>query len=177
MSKEYKITAVSAKPPRPWTFKDKRTGSEVQMESYRVMLEGESEPVEINRKPGNPPKKDELLFGDIKDGEYGKKFTPERKPFGAAPKDTAEIKAEWAIGQAVQLNTDGDLTKIEKVAVELYNMVERVKTGMMAAPRSLADAYRNMKAATADKEDIPVVPDLPQDDFEKEEINLDDIPF
>src|SRR5881396_458783 len=108
---EFKIAKVSTAAPREWSFKDRRTGSDVPMETYKVMLEGEDDPVDINRKPGNAPAAGELLTGTIEDSDFGKKFKPERKPFtpGGAPKDTAEIKAEWAIGQAnAYLSTEKD---------------------------------------------------------------------
>lgn len=148
---EYTIARVSAQAPSSWSFNDKRTGKEVQMETYKVMLKGINEPVDITRKPGNTPQVNEVLAGTIEDTDYGKKFKKDPTPLPGrgstyTPKDTAEIKAQWAIGQSVSLTDkfakariveDTDKKNeptikeywesIEQNASKLFLMVERVK--------------------------------------------------
>lgn len=149
---EYKISKVSAGPPKAWSFKDKKTGNDIPMETYKVMLEGVDEPVDLSRKPGNLPKVDELLLGTIEPTDFGQRFKAERKPYtpgaGFSPKDQDGIKAQWAIRQAVALHNhlgsqDKDnipnLAFIENTAQELFHMVERVKTSKLTAQAVFAD--------------------------------------
>lgn len=153
---EYTITKVSGQPPRVWSFTDKRTGANVPMETYKVMIEGEDEPIDINRKPGNPPRDGEVLVGTLEDSDFGKKFKSERKPFtpGAGGfRDQPDIKAQWAIRQAVAIELSDkpvDMASVEVNARELFEMTERVKT----PPPT--QGYEKAKAvATAIKQNIP----------------------
>lgn len=77
---EYKITRVSGKPPKSWSFPDKKTGGTVSMETYKVMLEGIDEPAEINKKAGNVPKEGEVLYGTVETTDYGKRFKAIARP-------------------------------------------------------------------------------------------------
>lgn len=133
---EYKITQISQKPPRTWSFKDKRTGADISMETYKVLLEGYDEAVDLNRKSGNPPKVAEMLTGTLENSDFGKRFKAERKPGTAfTPKDQATIKAQWAIGQAISLFTTGkdvDMSNIEENATGFFLMVDRVKESKSA---------------------------------------------
>lgn len=138
---DYTINRVSIHPPRTWSFTDKRTGGVVQMETYKVMLDGIDEPVDVNRKPGKFPVPLEVLTGTLEDSDFGKKFKPERKPFtpGGVGKDQDLIQAEWAIGQAVAWLSnskpdpdDDDMSKVESLAHEFFAMALRVKAGKPA---------------------------------------------
>jgi hypothetical protein len=129
---EYTVAKVSANSPRTWAFKDKRTGADIQMETYKVMLDGIDEPVDLNRKPHNPPNKGEVLIGSLEDSDFGKKFKPERKPFTPGGKDEKAIRAMWAINAAIAWLTDStpdpdDIAKIESLATDFFAMVDRVK--------------------------------------------------
>lgn len=189
---EYTIAKVSSQPPREWSFADKKTGSAVAMETYKVMLKGEDEPVEINRKPGNQPAVGELLSGTIESNEYGRKFKAERKPFTPSPsyKDTGEIKAEWSIGQAVNwlgshTSEASDLTDVEPLARDFFHMVERIKTstanlqegaGFLKA-RAAVEAMKARQPSTSQKvEEVTDLLDVVYD-VSEDPINLDDIPF
>lgn len=174
---EFKIAKVSSAEPRSWSFTDKRTGDKVQMETYKIMLEGVDEPVEINRKPGNIPSVGDVLTGTIEESDFGRRFKADPKPRPAFPqKDTNEIKAEWAIGQAVALNGVGpenDLERIELVALRLFHMVGRIKTS--SAPPSGYDRARATAGTLAKSAATQKVDDI--FDITDEPVNLEDIPF
>lgn len=175
---DYTITRVSAKQPRSWSFTDKKTNEQVQMETYNVMVEGESEAVEVNRKPGDKPVTGEVLTGSLETTEYGRRFKKERQPYtpskgGYQPKDEAAIKAMWSISQAIawlgEFESGSDVTDIEPVALDLFNMVDRVKTGQPSGYLKAKEVAKQIKThAEVDK-----VYGLKDED----EINLDDIPF
>lgn len=181
---EYKIAKVSANAPRAWSFNDKKTGMPVAMETYKVMLEGVDEPVELNRKAGSVPMFGDTLTGTITRDEYGQKFKAERKPFtpGAsfAPKDQESIKAQWAIGQATSIEIASisqtqyfDFTRVEENAKKFFKMIERVK-----APDSGYDKFKEqgekLKQTVAETfSDGSPVTDMDM----SEPVNLDDIPF
>lgn len=128
---EYTITDVSSK-TKEWS------SSYGEMTTYYVKFEGDDEPIQVNKKKGNPaPSVGEVLTGSITDTEYGKKFKGApgggKKGFGGMKRDDAAIKAQWAIGQAVQILLSKDekpenaIEYIEARANDLYGMVERVK--------------------------------------------------
>lgn len=77
---EYRIVQVSSKPPKTWT------GKFGPMETYKIMVDGETEAVEINKKPGNVPKVGDVLYGTLDETEFGIKFKadPNARPGVAA---------------------------------------------------------------------------------------------
>lgn len=169
---QYTIAKISQIKPRSWSFADKRTGADVQMETYKVMVEGEDDPIDINRKPGNAPTVGEVLAGTLEDTDFGKKFKPERKPFTpGAGRDQAEIKAQWAIGTAVRLlKADGsDIAQdaIERWGRTLFEMVGRVKTGTPSGYEKAKEQADKIKQTFGDGSPIPT----------DEPVNIDDIPF
>jgi hypothetical protein len=171
---EYEITKVSSKPPRSWSFNDKKTGQPVAMETYKVLVKGEDDPIDVNRKTGNPPTVGEVLSGTLETTDFGRKFKPERKSgpsFGGRDQDA--IKAQWAIGQAVGLFTSGKDTEIgdiEKNAKDFFLMVDRVKqTAVPPKPPATAmsdDDFVNLVATGSE-------PQADGDDL----INLNDPSF
>jgi hypothetical protein len=178
---DFRVTRVSAKEPRSWSFKDSKTGAAIPMETYNVMVEGESEPVEVNRKPGDKPAVGEVLTGSLETTEYGKRFKKERKPFTPGsfqPKDEAAIKAMWSIGQAVTFvgfhPDEAMITDIEPLARDLFAMVDRVKTGEPSGFQKAAAVAEKIKAKNpiADLEEVGLPGSV-----EDEKVNLDDIPF
>lgn len=178
---EYTITQVSQKPPRTWSFTDKRTGADVPMETYKVMFGGHDEPVDINRKPGKAPTVGEVLTGSIEPTDFGFKFKPDRKPGTAwSSKDQESIRAQWAIGQAVAVfnaGKDTNIGDIEKNAKDFYAMVDRVKGGVQSEqPPASEPGYEKAKAEAerirqtfSDGSPTPSDADM--------QINLDNIPF
>lgn len=145
------------------------------MEAYRVMLEGERNAVEINRKAGNKPQVGDVLTGTIEDSEYGYRFKAAPKPFTPSQgKDNSEIKAEWAIGQAIAwLDDKADFSDVEPLARDLFNMVERVKTGELSGfskAKAVAASLGNKAENIEDEAEYPAL-------GEEQPINLDDIPF
>lgn len=163
---EYKIVRLSSKPPRNWSFKDKNNGADVQMETYKVMVEGEDEPVEVNKKPGNVPKVGDVLSGTLEDSEFGKKFKPDKKAFSGGGGNYVDhhedIQIQWAIGQAIQIGmTTSDLkpSDIESQAKQLLSIVNRIKNPQTPAEDAL-DKLDTVVTVTGD-----------------ESINIDDIPF
>lgn len=176
---DYTIVRISEKPPREWSFNDKKTGAAVAMETYKVMLKGIDEPIELNRKAGSPPTENEVLTGTIEETDFGRRFKAEKKPFApSAFKDNSEIKAEWAIRQSIVLFTNGKyahFADIEKYAQDLFKMVERVKDTPLDGPgkevaRAAAQAIKKKQISPVDSVLNPGGPD-------DELINLDDIPF
>lgn len=136
--KEYKVVAVSSKPPKEWQ------SSYGPMLTYNLMLEGRKDPVETNKKPDSPkPKVGDVLYGHIEATEYGDKFKSDPRPSSNAPtyspaksstytRDDKAIQSQWAIGQAVSLFTNGkdeDIANIEKNANDFFAMIDRVKEG------------------------------------------------
>lgn len=151
----YRITQVSANQPKTWSFEDKRTHLNVEMETYKVMLEGVEDPVDVNRKAGNAPKTGEELSGAIEKTDFGQKFKAERKPYtpNAPFKDGPEIKAMWSIGQAIEWVKNEDkmernLSIVEVIASELFAMVGRVKMKVTSNDSGLSfDGIDTFKAA------------------------------
>lgn len=160
---EYKISQVSQQPPRTWAFKDRRTGTEVPMETYKVRFEDVTEDVDVNRKPGNRPAVGETLTGTLEDSDFGKRFKAERKQFGGGggPRtDSKEIQAMWSIGQAVAwingvgMPADGsnDVADIIPIAEKIFAMVAKVKN---------SDIAKEVDKVWPVKDDEPVV--IPDD--------------
>jgi hypothetical protein len=136
MSQTYKITDVKKRN----TWKSSR-GDEMQ--TYALALEGVSEPVQMNKKlPVKvEPKVGDEVIGTLEEQErngsvYYKltiDFNAMKQQTGGykgQPRDDAAIKAQWAVGQSVQIGmTNNSLTmpEIEARAIELFHMTERVK--------------------------------------------------
>lgn len=92
------------------------------------------------------------------------------------------IKAQWAIGQAVQLHIavtakgGEEAQSIEDTAKELFAMVDRVKVGEQ--PKSGYDAFKQAGEAVKAKQDTPVSNEEVDSLINSgEEISLADIPF
>lgn len=172
---DYTITRVSSKQPRSWSFVDKKTGANILMETYNVMVDGENEAVQVNRKPGDVPTVGEVLTGTLERTDYGNRFKKESKPYtpakGYQPKDEAAIKGMWAISQAIaylgEFESGSQITDIEPVAVDLFNMVDRVKTGQLSGYAKAAGVAQQLKTKTTVKEAFG----------QTEEIDVNDIPF
>ena len=170
---EYRITRVSQDVPREWGQGEKKTYY------IKVMLDGHSKPVSIGKNSPTALKVGDTVTGRIVETQYTEdKWEHERKAFTgggfkADPDKQAQIKAQWAIGQAVQLhiavtaNGGEEAQGIEATAKELFAMVDRVKNGTTTA----TTAPELQTTATTKKPDV-VVTDIPDDP-----INLDSIPF
>lgn len=174
MAQEYTITSVSANAPEAWE------SAHGTMHKYKVKLSGVQEIVFVNKKPGNTPEVGQKLYGDVTTNKYGTQFKAASKPEFAQKgdnfkrvnqKDEQAIKAMWAIGQAVakvDMNIDpkndsgvqSGIVTVESLARELFDMVERVKAG-----------------TTADFEDIKDDDGFLDAIAEKDEVNVDEIPF
>lgn len=141
------------------------------------MFDGESTAVEVNRAAGNKPSVGEVLFGTITEDKYGPKFKAEKQPTGTytpTPKDTSEIKAEWAIGQAVaSLKSelkDPDPLEVEALAKDYFAMVDRVKTGEPSGKAKAAAVVAGLRAKNTVEKEL----ELPS---QTQDIDPDDIPF
>lgn len=167
MAQEYTIEKVSENKPREWT------GDYGTTYYIKVMLKGHQKPVEIGKKSPDALKVGDTVFGEIQAKDFDTDgFKHERKPMGGGsfqsrPDHHEEIKAQWAIGQAInflttipgeQKNPKDPQLDIETWAKNFYAMVERVKTGLPTP-----------KAADVES-------DVTDADLE-EPINLDGIPF
>lgn len=152
---DYKITRVSQKPPNEWF--DQAHNSTIYYIS--VMVEGHPKPISVGKK-----KPDALHVGDVISGNILPDYEHGEDKFKATPMAQAgfsgtgfstsgggsttppkreyvdhseEIKAQWAIGQAVNLLKDGTSKSPSNQAIELwadtfFEMVDRVKTGQRA---------------------------------------------
>lgn len=121
---EYTVERISEKPPREWE------GKHGTVYYIKTKLSGHNKPVEIGKKSPNALSVGEKVYGTIEATEYeSDRFKAERKPFTGGGKDEGAIKAMWAIGQSVQLaaGSKASLSDVEKVAKELFKMVDRVK--------------------------------------------------
>lgn len=175
---EFKINAVSQEVR---SFETKFG----QMKSYKLKLEGVESVVELAQKDTTPaPVQGQTLTGSIDyTGQYGPKFKKEAPAFGGGggggskpsyqPKDEKAIQAMWAIGQAVSavgpIDPEDPVSEygisLKNVAVELFRLVDEVKTGNtdVATEQTVIpteDAFNTM----------------PGNDFDKP-VDLADIPF
>lgn len=191
MSNTYKITRVSSQPPREH-YSQKYNSTTYYI---KVMLEGHDRPVSIGKRAPDALKVGDTVYGTILPTAYdADNFKLEgNKPF-APSKDTGEIKAEWAIGQAVTLfmpqmtaQNRPYFGEIEEYAKELFLMVERVKnstdttvvasqTGYEKA-KATAEAIKTKQPSPSDGLKAFMADDGVIDVTGDEEINLDDIPF
>lgn len=177
---EYKITRVSSQPPREWSFADRKTGNDVPMLTYKVMIEGQEEAVDVNRKAeGDAPKAGDVLSGTLEQTDFGYKFKPERKPFTPGGRDTTEIRAQMSIKEANRWiandpNSKHTMEELESTAKQIYSMVDRVK-GSSSAPVTEQSGYEKAKSA-AEKIKKTFSDGSPVTDDDAP-INLDDIPF
>lgn len=100
---------------------------------YKMQLAGVEGLVEVLQKPETPAPTG-TISGTITDSQYGKKFKKDQGTSGGRggyARDDNAIRAQWAIGQAVQVTllskTPDDQGAIEGLAKDLYAMVDRVK--------------------------------------------------
>lgn len=169
---DYKIAKVSTKEPRSWSFADKKTGGQVQMLTYKVLLEGDDEPIDLNKKPGSPPQAGDILSGFIENTDFGRKFKPAPKQNPTFSRDQGSIKAQWAIGQAYSKQvtppaSDKEWQEVENHATKLFAMVDRVK-GSQPVTANKPVSTNNIQ--NSPEYSIP-------DDLGGEKISLEDIPF
>lgn len=192
VAQEYKITRISQDPPREW---NNPKGGTIYYK--KVMLEGWDKPVSIGKKSPDALKVGDTVYGtiEIAAGYPEDKFKAEQNPnYGGgsggqgqgAPRREyvdhhEDIKAQWSIGQAVQLLKDSDKTpsnqSIELWADTFYAMVERVKNG-----EKPQEAPKTVVPEPIDNDDAEVRSLVSkgiqaQDDLGEEPINIDDIPF
>ena len=137
-------------------------------------FEGVGEPVKWVLRDPTKPVLGQEYYGEIteetsrKGGKY-LRFRPKNAEDQAAPSDkpteeywdakNAQIKAQWAIGQAVQIFTYEQTEKqvvglggIESTAKELFEMVDRVKEGMTGYDKAKAVAYSLKEPAPSDED-------------------------
>lgn len=175
---EYKITQVSSQPPKEYD------GQNGKIYYIKVALQGHAKPVSIGKKSPNALKPGDTVYGTIMPTEYDTdNFKAENKPYQAAtPKDQDAIKAQWAIGQAVEINIKYeptfDVIKVEKVAKDLYSMVDRVKGSSVDLNAVAPTAQIVPQQQTQTFSDGTPVPDIVDDRFDIDApIDLSSIPF
>lgn len=171
------MDTLTLKQPRKMGQPDPQYG-----QSYWSYTEESQVPVMFNLTSGDVADGQKITFEERvikqgKKGDYhrlkkvrpvgGQQPQPQVKQFKADPEKQASIRAQWAIGQAVSVHAD-DLGKVESLAKELYDMVEKVKQ-----PRQ--ETKTDSKETFTDGSPVPEQPDEIVD--EEEPINLDDIPF
>lgn len=144
---EFTINRVSSKEPKRWK-NDYGT-----MITYLVMLEGRDNPVQLNKKESSDaPVTGDTIYGHIEETSFGDKFKSDLRPSGPGgnkaggqstsytPRDDASIKAQFSIKAAIQYvtgvgTTPKSLDEVEKIAKQLYVMVERVKGTTVQEPQ------------------------------------------
>lgn len=183
-NQDYTIDAVSPKI-------DEWESQYGPMRTYYVKINGNT--VKLNKKPDSPaPTKGETLYGYIQPSQYGDQFKTQKKPFApggfkADPDKQNQIKAQWAIGQAVsiynQMSAEDAASAVfeqvvEENATKLFAMVDRVKNGTTTGstaetPQTTGTTSTgNFRQNTTEQDEKTVV------DFDEDApINLDDIPF
>lgn len=166
---EHKIAAVSEKI-------DTWQSNYGEMKSYYVQFEGNTEAVKINQKPETPaPEVGQVLTGDIVADKFGKKFQKQAQGFSKpsvqnTPGKQIDHDSMYrcnALNNAVAFNK-GDMNPEElcSVANVFYEWLEGKNKGYEAAKKT---------AESLKVEEKPE--EKPDETFEGEEINLDDIPF
>lgn len=180
---DFKIVRIGNQPPSSWSFKDKRTQADIPMETYKVMVDGEEDPIDVSRKPGNPPHVGDILSGTLETTDFGKKFkaAPRAGFTNFTPKDQAEIKAEWAIGQAAMLEKKPDgkymLTNIEMTATSLFAMVDRIKVATTNTDKSTSEPAKPDAGSAKEVRDNISKTFNNGEPLPDEPINLDEIDF
>jgi len=165
--------------------RDQWSSGHGEFQTYAVQLSDYNGWVVLNQKVTTPaPNVGDVLEGYIAPDNRGNpKFNKQKEGYGQGPqsqgsgqtssggrsnyvpKDEAAIKAMWAIGQAVELATalsPGKPVKLEDVenaAIELFAMVETVKTATEPLP------------AQEESSDVVLT------DIDERGVTLDDIPF
>lgn len=142
MSQDYKLTAFN-----PGDFQDPHGNTWCD-----AAFEGLSEPVKMVVKDPTQYKEGQMLYGEItvatsragkpynrfkrqQKPDQEQSYTPKAEKKEWQPRDDMAIRAQWAIGQAVQLygilwgrdKTPWEPHWAEKKAKEFYLMVDRVK--------------------------------------------------
>lgn len=202
---EYKVARVSDEEPREHFNEQYKTTTYY----IKVMLEGHARPVTIGKKSRDALKIGDTVNGTILPTEYDtdnfkSEFNKAGSPGQAfTPKDTAEIKAQWAIGQAVatEYNLYGiefektgkasfGVDSIESRARQYFAMVDRVKDNNLvsrsvgtpvvsgyAQAKEAADKLRQTTTAATPGHETFADGSPVFDPFHDEPINLNDIPF
>lgn len=196
---DYRITKVSNQEPRTYD------GPNGTVYYIKVLLDGHDKPVSIGKRSPDALKEGDVVTGEITATQYETdKFTAQKpftaggtKAFTADPNKQAEIKAEWAIGQAMQWAIKSDklvADEIEANAKMLYAMVDRVKDsnglkvdGGLREPSGLEKARAQAEAIKAKTSDVPEVPKDDAEfkslvaaglgDYDQDPIDLSEIPF
>lgn len=199
MAKEYTVTQF-----RIGDFQDQHGNTWCDM-----ALLGVGEPVRIVVKDPLSIKADDVLYGEIKEmtSKAGKPYLrfykaqreDEQQSFASKPKSDkpdeaywadkqAQIKAQWAIGQAVTwclaLKKDTDLEQgiVQEAAKEFFAMVDRVKVSGVPAdvPKSGYEQAKAVRATLRVNEEENIDEEyerVVKNGYAEDSINLDDIPF
>lgn len=132
---EYKIHTVQEN-PREWN------GPNGTVYYISVGVEGHDKLISVGKKSPDALKVGDTITGTIEPTEYPTDKFKEERSFpqkydgpkkGYTQRDDNAIRAQWAIGQAVQLHIavtakgGEEAQSIYDTAVELYAMVDRVK--------------------------------------------------
>jgi hypothetical protein len=182
---EYKITRVSQEAPKEYQ------GEHGTTYYIKVMLDGHERPVSIGKKKPDALKVGDTVYGTITETQYETdRFTADKMQGGYAggksnyqPREDHHeaIKAQWAIGQAVQLMLPSSAKNalspavLEDTAKMFFAMVDRVKS---SEPKSGYDTFKQAGEQIKAKQDAPVSNEEVDSLLASgEPVNLDDIPF
>lgn len=177
----YKITKVSE------TVRDYDTKFGA-MKSYKVMLENETDPVEISQKASTPaPEAGQELSGSIQTTDYGKKFKKEFANGGftggsggnktESPEKQDSIMKMNALNNAVNIGSNHKWEGTSTILATADEFLDWLRSGKSTetpvgkpVDKELQTGYEKAKANWG-KEEPPI------ESFDADEINLDEIPF
>lgn len=101
--------------------------------SGAIATEGWTGDILVEERPGKNGSETFVKQAPREDGAFGGQPSTGGRPAGNTPRDDSHIKAQWAIGQSVTVHNEvadlnaTDLQSVESLAVEFFDMVDRVK--------------------------------------------------
>ncbi len=178
--KEYKIIAAKSQ-AKDW---ESKYGP---MKTYLIQVEGNGEPVQINKKADSPaPTIGETIYGEVTVSEYGQKFKGAPKPFGNTSKpeynsdgakygNSLKISADFYFNQGTKFASEDEFVgALQELAQKIFSLpIPEV----IEAKKTLTEQWNERSNRTdpgPSTHSKDVVAPMPDDD---EQINLDDIPF
>lgn len=219
MDQEWTVEQVSQEPPREW---NNPKGGVIYYK--KVMLKGHPRPVSVGKKSPDALHVGSTIYGRVmadmsnaedkfkagqnpnfgggQQGSFGGSSSAASKP-AYQPRDDDAIRAQWAIGQALQAignrpaidkSSTIDYDKVQEVANRLFAMVEDVKKGSSEStdPKAQTNPTTSQSASNparlkqggptwpsehSDAEAESLYQSAAEAEFGGEDIPLDQIPF
>lgn len=176
---DYTIEAVSPK-QRNWQAHGK------DFISYYVRFRGDEDPVEISKLADSPaPKEGDVVYGNVTENAYGKKFKSEKKPFGGRPDNSDGMRQGMCFNNAAAYVTEKSDKKLSPqewadavfaYAEALYTKGDLVKKEVSGYDKFKASRPQPDKVAPVPDEDAEVASMIAKG-LEADDIDLEGIPF